>query len=84
MALAPSVDTVGGSAARSGVPGDVGARAGESVRQKHFRVLDEVKESGVFVDLLLDYLGALIQHHLDQAVAHELDAQQADVAIHVL
>ena len=48
------------------------------------RVLTEAKESGVLVDLPLEYLGALIQHHLDQAVASGLDDEQADRAFHVL
>lgn len=48
------------------------------------RVLDDAHDSGLLVDLPLDYLGALIQHHLDQAVASELDDDQAERAFNVL
>lgn len=48
------------------------------------RVLNEAKDSGILVDLPLEYLAALIQHHLDQAVASELDDRQAELAFHVL
>jgi hypothetical protein len=48
------------------------------------RVLDAAKKSGVLVDLPLDYLGALIKHHPDPAVASELDDQQTEIASHVL
>jgi hypothetical protein len=36
------------------------------------------------VDLPLEYLAALIPHHLDEAVASGLDDRQADVAFDVL
>jgi AcrR family transcriptional regulator len=48
------------------------------------RVLDEAMEREVLVDLPLEYLAALIQHHLDQAVTSELNDQQADLAFEVL
>ena len=47
-------------------------------------VLNEAQKSGILVDLPLTYLGALIQHHLDQAVTSELDDRQAELAFHVL
>lgn len=47
-------------------------------------VLDDAVKSGLLVDLPLDYLGALIQHHLDQAIASELDDRQSEIAFHVL
>jgi AcrR family transcriptional regulator len=48
------------------------------------RVLNQAKDSGVLVDLPLEHLAALVQHHLDQAVASELDDRQAELAFHVL
>jgi AcrR family transcriptional regulator len=47
-------------------------------------VLSEAKETGVLVDLPLEYLGAIVQHHIDQAVRFELDDRQADLAYQVL
>lgn len=47
-------------------------------------LLNEAEDLGILVDLPLEHLAALIQHHLDQAVASELDDQQADLAFHVL
>ncbi len=47
-------------------------------------VLDEAMAAGILVDLPLDYLAALIQHQLDQAVLSELNDEQADVAFAVL
>lgn len=47
-------------------------------------VLDEAMASGLLVDLPIDYLSALIQHQLDQAVMSDLDDDQADVAFGVL
>jgi AcrR family transcriptional regulator len=48
------------------------------------QVITEAKDSGILVDLPLEYLAALIQHHLDQAVASELTDRQAELAFHVL
>ena len=48
------------------------------------RVLSEAKDSGLLVDLPLEHLAALIQHHLDQAVASELDDRQAELGFQVL
>ena len=48
------------------------------------RVLTEAKTSGVLVDLPLEHLASLVQHHLDQAVASELDDGQAELAFRVL
>jgi AcrR family transcriptional regulator len=48
------------------------------------RVLNEAKESGLLVDLPIEHLAALIQQHLDQAVASQLDDRQAELAFHVL
>lgn len=47
-------------------------------------VLNDAESLGILVDLPLEHLAALIQHHLDQAVASELDDRQADLAFHVL
>lgn len=46
--------------------------------------LVEAHESDILVDLPLDYLGGLMQQHLDHAVASQLDAQEADIAFAVL
>ena len=48
------------------------------------RVLNDAGELGMLVDLPLEHIAALIQHHLDQAVASELDDRQAELAFHVL
>jgi len=40
--------------------------------------------AGLLVGLPLDYLAALIQQQLDQAVSADLDDQQADLAFQVL
>lgn len=47
-------------------------------------VVGEAQEQGLLVDLPLDHLGALIQHHLDQAVSSNLNDEQAAVAFTVL
>ncbi len=57
---------------------------GTEALQGPIAVLDEALEGGILVDLPIDYLGALIQHQLDQAVMSELDDGQADVAFGVL
>lgn len=48
------------------------------------RVLTEANDAGIFVDLPLEHIAALVQHHLDQAVASDLNRQQAELAFHVL
>ena len=47
-------------------------------------VLDEALQAGLLVDLPLEHLGALIQHHLDQAVSSNLNDKQATIAFGVL
>jgi AcrR family transcriptional regulator len=47
-------------------------------------VLAEAIDSGILVDLPLEYLAGLIQHQLDQAVISDLDDDQAQVAFGVL
>lgn len=47
-------------------------------------VLDEAKQAGILVDLPFDYLAALLQHQLDQAVVSELNDEQAEIAFGVL
>ncbi|MGI9616040.1 MAG: TetR/AcrR family transcriptional regulator [Acidimicrobiales bacterium] len=58
--------------------------AGTAALAGPVRVLDDAMQSGLLVDLPLDYLGPLIQHHLDQAIASELDDRQSEIAFHVL
>ena len=58
--------------------------AGNAAVVGPIRVLGEAKDAGMLVDLPLEHLAALIQHHLDQAVASELDERQSDVAFHVM
>jgi AcrR family transcriptional regulator len=48
------------------------------------QVLSDADALGIFVDLPLEHLAALIQDHLDQALASELDDAQCDLAFHVL
>jgi AcrR family transcriptional regulator len=47
-------------------------------------VLTEAMDSGILVDLPLEYLAGLIQHQLDQAVMSDLDDDQAHIAFGVL
>lgn len=47
-------------------------------------LLTEAMNSGLLVDLPVEYLAGLIQHQLDQAVTSELDLRQADIAFDVL
>ena len=47
-------------------------------------VLEEAQQQGLLVDLPLEHLGALIQHHLDQAVTSDLNDEQSTVAFGVL
>ncbi len=47
-------------------------------------VLEEALASGLLVDLPLEYLGALVQHQLDQAVVSDLDEDRSDIAFNVL
>lgn len=47
-------------------------------------LLAEAIEAGMLVDLPPDFLGAMIQHQLDQAVMSELDDEQAGVAFDAL
>lgn len=47
-------------------------------------ILDEAARAGLLVDLPLDYLGAVVQHHLDQAVASALNDKQTRLAFQVL
>ena len=48
------------------------------------RVLETARDAGLLVDLPVEYLGALTQHHIDQAVTSELDDRQSGLAFHVL
>jgi len=60
----------------------------QAVGNQHFEgsvaVFDEALAAGVLVDLPIDYLGALVQQQIDQAVVSELDDHQAEVAFGVL
>lgn len=58
--------------------------AGIALLEAPVSVLSEAMESGLLVDLPLEYLGALIQHQLDQAVLSELTDAQAEVAYGVM
>ncbi len=69
---------------QSGLASAEAQTVGTQALQGPMAVLDEAMDSGILVDLPIDYLGALIQHQLDQAVMSELDDGQADVAYGVL
>lgn len=57
---------------------------GISAIQVPAKVLADAVSAGILVDLPIEYLAALIQHQLDQAVMSELDDEQAEVAFGVL
>ncbi len=65
------------------VSGDAVA-AGYEVSRAPFEMLVEAQATGLLVDLPLQYLAALIRHHIDETVASELDDEQVDVAFQVL
>ena len=48
------------------------------------QILLEAHEVGLLVELPLDYLGSLIQLHIEQALACDLDDRQVDLAFGVL
>lgn len=58
--------------------------AGYATASAPIAMLVEAQASGLLVDLPLQYLTALIRHHLDEVVAAELDDEQVDIAFHVL
>jgi len=48
------------------------------------RVMAAAQEAGIYVDLPMNYITAIIQSHLDHAVEAELNDQQVDLAYDVL
>jgi AcrR family transcriptional regulator len=69
---------------QSGLASPEAQAAGNAAIAGPAQVLNDAQALGVFVDLPLEHIGALIQHHLDQAITSELDDRQADLAFHVL
>ena len=69
---------------QSGMITPEASATGEALLSGPVAVLDEAFQAGLLVDLPLEHLGSLIQHHLDQAVASNLDDAQAAVAFDVL
>lgn len=69
---------------QSGMTTPKAQAAGEALLSGPVAVLDEAFQHGLLVDLPLEHLGALIQHHLDQAVTSNLDDAQAALAFDVL
>ncbi len=47
-------------------------------------VMMAAERSSLFIDLPMDYLGSIVQLHLDQAVAHELTDEQVATAFDAL
>ncbi len=58
--------------------------AGYATSRAPMEMLLEAQAAGLLADLPLEYLVALIRHHLDEVVATNLDADQADLAFQVL
>ena len=69
---------------QAGLASDEAQAAGMAALHGPLALLDAAMAAHLLVDLPLDYLGALIEHQLDQAVISELDDVQADLAFDVL
>lgn len=69
---------------QSGLASAEAQAAGEGALLGSIDLLDEAMSAGMLVDLPIEYLGALIQHQVHQAIVSELDRDQADVAFAVL
>ena len=69
---------------QSGLTSAEAQASGAAAFETAGEVLHEAQSTGVLVDLPLDYLSALIQQQLDQAVISGLNSTQANVAFGVL
>ena len=58
--------------------------AGYATARAPIQMLNEAQATGLLVDLPMEYLAALIRHHLDEVVALDLDDEQTDIAFNVL
>lgn len=65
---------------QSGLATPAAQEVGNAAISGPAEILLEAKESGLLIDLPLEYIAVLIQHHLEQVVAFELDAIDADLA----
>lgn len=57
---------------------------GEAAMTGPVRLLEAARDAGLLVDLPLEYLRVLTQHHIDQAVTFDLDDRESDLAFRVL
>ena len=69
---------------RSGLASTDALAVGDAAMTGPVRVLEAARGAGLLVDLPLEYLGALTQHHIDQAVTSELDDRESGLAFDVL
>lgn len=68
----------------AGLPSPEAQAIGLEALHGPIAVLEEAMETGLLVDLPMEYLGALVEQQLDQAVMAGLDDGQADIAFSVL
>ena len=69
---------------QAGLASEAARAKGRELIAAPMQVLGTAYASGVLVDLPLNHLVSLIEHHLDQAVASDLNRRERDVAFQVL
>ena len=69
---------------QSGLASESARAEGRDLIGAPMQVFGAAYSAGVFVDLPLNYLISLIEHHFDQAVASDLNRRDRDVAFQVL
>ena len=69
---------------QAGLASEAARAKGRELIAAPMQVLGTTYASGVLVDLPLNHLVSLIEHHLDQAVASDLNRRERDVAFQVL
>lgn len=69
---------------QSGLASSAAQELGDSAMARPAQILVEAKQRGLLTDLPLDFIAALIQHHLEQTVAFDLDADHSDLAYRAL
>ena len=69
---------------QSGLASEAARVKGNELIGGPMQVLGTAYATGLLVDLPLNYLVSLIEHHFDQAVASELNQRERDIAFQVL
>ena len=69
---------------QSGLASEAARVKGSELIGGPMQVLGTAYATGLLVDLPLNYLVSLIEHHFDQAVASELNQRERDIAFQVL